>query len=215
MLDSGTLLNIELGVSAWILLEIIGLKTKVAVISQKLNDAIEFNQLSNMTNKIKKLAVIAIIGLSVGGSLTGCGTAEKLFLTPAAPIITTNAAGVVTNAQWQPNASIAATIKAGEAVAPFVPAPFGTLAAGILALCSAGLGLYARSKSGLAILAQEHSAKINALLTTVIAGVEAANDKQTKQAIEKMSIAAENYDLLDAKVQTLSNIFPASNVLEK
>ena len=53
------------------------------------------------------------------------------------------------------------------------------------------------------------------LLTTVIAGVEAANDKQTKQAIEKMSIAAENYDLLDAKVQTLSNIFPASNVLEK
>lgn len=197
----------QMGLAAWTLHEIVTLKTAVAVMQQKISDN-ETNQ-QHKQNKMKKILILSVLIGSTLATFTGCATITKLFTSPAPSIeiVSTNSAGVLqTNdiLQVQPNTNLVAAIKTGQTIAPLLPQPIGGIASGVLALLAAGLGLYAKSKNTLANSALTSAAKANSLLTTVVAGVEAAGDVGTKTNIARMSTAANNASELDNIVQAIS-----------
>lgn len=76
----------------------------------------------------------------------------------------------------------AQAIAAGEAVAPFLPPPFGTILSGALATLSAGLAVAVRRRNGQ--LATE-----KALSDAIMDGVERAAIPAVKQAIDSVADA--------------------------
>ena len=109
------------------------------------------------------------------------GTTNIQFYVPAAPL--TNAIAIANQ------------------VAPLIPAPFGEIASGVLALATAGLGLYAKAKSNQLSTSQS-------MLSSVITGVEKGGTPQTKQAIQQSSVAAGVADQLDNAVHQITSQLP-------
>ena len=151
------------------------------------------------------------VALAAAGFLfTGCGTLTKYALVPTATIVqpatpaSTNSAGVVTPAapavivtNYAPNPTVQGALNTGAQYAPLAPAPWGWIASGVLALASAGLGLFAKSKNGQLNDAQS-------ITQAVITGVEAANNADTKKAIQTAAAAAGVQGQLDPLVQSVT-----------
>lgn len=202
----------QMGLAAWTLHEIVQLKTTVAVMQQKISETeTQQNKLeTKLENKMKKTIIIAIIIGSTLATITGCGTVSKMFTSPAPSIqlVQTNPAtgNLQTNEilQVQPNTNLLGAIQTGQQIAPLIPQPFGGITSAVLALLAGGLGLYAKTRNTLANTALNNVAKANSLLTTVIAGVEAAGDVATKNNIATMAAAAGNSLALDNHVQVIS-----------
>lgn len=149
---------------------------------------------------------------------TGCATAEKYLLTPTAatitaaqpaqPATTNTATGEVIPAQpaqpaqtnvtaYAPAPAVTSILQTGQQFAPLAPAPWGWIASGLLALISAGLGLFAKSKSG-------QLSDTQSITRAVVAGVEAANNAEIKAAVQNAAVAAGVQSKLDPIVQSVS-----------
>jgi hypothetical protein len=139
------------------------------------------------------------IGLSVllsAGLLGITGCAERL-ITPADP-----ATGAPAQTNYAPNryaTQAAATI---QAVAPFVPQPWGTIVSGVAVLITAAAG-------GIATFTQKRRGDEHAsMLGSVIAGVETAGTADTKKAIQQIAAASGLGPKLDAIVQKVTGAMP-------
>jgi hypothetical protein len=98
-----------------------------------------------------------------------------------------------TNYTYTVNSAWTGTAETIQTAAPLVAGPWGSVAATAIGLFMAGLGWFARVKS-----------KQAGLLDVVIAGVEAANQPATKEAVAKIAAAIGKGKALDAEVQRVT-----------
>jgi hypothetical protein len=152
--------------------------------------------------KKKFLLILAVAVFAVAG----CTTVDKALLQPVQTIkqsATNSATGevspAVTNNAVVPNPTIESGLNTGKQFAGFLPEPYGTGAAGILAILSGALGLYAKARNGKLQTA-------NAVISAVVAGVEAVNNADTKTAIQNAAAAAGVQSNLHPIVQEISAV---------
>lgn len=126
------------------------------------------------------------------GFLFVAGCASNPLLTPVYAPGTTNVV------QYVPAAAVTNALGLGAQVAPLVPPPFGTILSGVLGLATVGLGTYAKIKSGQLTTHQ-------AMLNSVILGVEKAGTPQTKQVIQDTAVAAGVQGQLDPIVRQITS----------
>jgi hypothetical protein len=105
-----------------------------------------------------------------------------------------------TNFTYTPNPAVAGALNAAAQIT--APAPWGWIVGGITSLIAAGLGLVAKAKSGQLSTSQQ-------IVRSVVAGVEAAGNDQTKQSIATIASASGIQHLLDPIVQAVSKQMPA------
>lgn len=140
--------------------------------------------------------------------LAEIGTQTNTIFVPV--IVTNTATGAVSTNQTPtqqvvPVYGVSPTLQTGlnyaGAVAPLIPAPFGTILGGVLSLATLGLGFYAKKVNGQLSTAQS-------VITAVVSGVEVAGDAATKIAIQSHATAAGVQDNLDPIVQTVTKNMP-------
>jgi hypothetical protein len=134
--------------------------------------------------------------------LVGCATRE--VLSPAQPaetnavtgVVTPGVPAVVTNL---PNATVTTIAAEGEAVAPLIPAPYGTAVTALLGLATLVAGYVAQKKNG-----QLNTA--NAVSTAIIQGVESAGTAAAavKTAVATVSKANGVSDAVEAAVNKVT-----------
>jgi len=185
-----------------------------------------------------KKTTLALALLNVVLLITACGTLTGSLLSPTNPVVTpatTNFVPVVvpassnavtgivtpiqtnynvvvtaptTNYTYVPNTNLVAGIQTAQTVSNFLPAPWGTVTNGVLALALAGLGIYAKSKNG-------QASNLNDILTATVTGVEAASNalppataSALKATIQTHAAAAGVQPDLDAVVQAVTKNMP-------
>jgi hypothetical protein len=153
-----------------------------------------------MKNKNLLLGSFLATSLLLG---SGCASTKALvsgaLLTPSVTQASTNpVTGELTPAttNFAPNPTLVSGIETARQLSPLAPAPFGWIIDGVGGLALAGLGLYAKRKSGQFNTAQ-------AIAGAVVAGVEAAGHAETKAAIAKESSKAGVAAALDTLVQNI------------
>jgi hypothetical protein len=112
--------------------------------------------------------------------------------------------GTTNVVQYIPSAPLTNALGIGQQVAPLVPPPFGEIASGVLALATAGLGVYARIKTN---QLSDHQS----MLSAVIAGVEKAGTPATKDAIAQNAAVAGVGGELDAAVRQVTSQLPKTS----
>jgi hypothetical protein len=80
---------------------------------------------------------------------------------------TTGVTTTTTEPEYLPNQTVTSAVNTASQIAPFVPAPYGTLLTGVLALVTAAAG-------GVAAWKNNQANGLSAQLTSVIQGVESA-----------------------------------------
>lgn len=93
-----------------------------------------------------------------------------------------------TNTVYETAPQVAAALGSGAAVTPLIPAPYGPIATGGLALATALLAWLARLKSGQANAAIEESANVATQLDAVIRGIEAAKIGEAEKKLVKETV---------------------------
>jgi hypothetical protein len=149
--------------------------------------------------KIKFAAIMAILATAI---FAGCAT--PTILSPAIPATTNAVTGVVTPAVPAvvtnlPNATVAKIVGEGEAIAPYVPAPYSAALNAVLALLTFGAGTIAAIKNR-----QLNSA--NAITATIIQGVEKAGTAASavKTSIAGMAAANGTADAVESAVNKVT-----------
>jgi len=145
---------------------------------------------------MKRLLLITALALALASSSCGALFQRHEVVTPTA---STNALGVVTitldtNVYYLVNPGVTNALAKGEELAGRAPFPYGTIAAGVLAVVSSVLGLMVKLKSDKA-----------ALVPALIMGIEKApNNEGTKQMVQTVATAAGVQKRLDQEVQKIT-----------
>jgi hypothetical protein len=148
--------------------------------------------------KISKFASLLI----VAGLFAGCAT--PVTLAPAQPAQTNSVTGTITPATPAvvtnlPNATVTEIVSEGNAIAPALPAPYGTALSAVLGLAALAAGYFAQAKNK-----QLNTA--NAVSTAIIQGVESAGTAAAavKQAVATVSKANGVSDAVEAAVNKVT-----------
>lgn len=167
--------------------------------------------------KLKLTTVFVSATLLCAIAFSGCGTIDRAVTVPAKQPVTenvTNAAGQVYPATYTPllpNPALQPYQDTGEAIVNVLPEPYKTAGAGVLGLTSLALGWYLRLRNQqlknkeLEVYEQKIAAenavadseRAKATLRSVIAGVEAADNKAVKQVIAKVAEVQGTQPMLD------------------
>lgn len=129
----------------------------------------------------------------------------------AASVVTTTnyVPCLVTNyGAWEVSQGASSVIQTGQAIAPLVPGPVGPIAELGLGLLSAVLLLVLKVKNSRLTETRTGLEQATSALSAVIAGVEAAGNAQTKQAVQSHATAAGVQTFLDPLVQSVSKEMP-------
>lgn len=131
-------------------------------------------------------------------AITGC--ASRVVVTPEQPATTNAVTGVITPAVPAvitniPNETATKVIGYGNAVLPFVPAPYGDLLALLLGAAAGVTGFIAKR-------ANAKTARDEATIATIVKGVEAAGEAASavKVSISNTALARGTSDAVQAAV---------------
>ena len=161
-----------------------------------------------MKNKIiKHIGLVAII-VSI---ICFAGCAAQVAVSPGQPATTNSVTGVVTPAIPAiytniPNPIVTQVASYGTAALPFVPAPYNGILGGVLTLLTLAAGGIAAYKNKQLNTTNAKFNTTNAIVSTIVAGVEAAGEAATavKQSIAKTAIQNGNADDVHEAVQNLT-----------
>ena len=136
---------------------------------------------------LQRVLYVAILSLTVAITATGCAT----------PTVSPNPQTGLPQTNYVANSTAIGVTQSANAIAPLIPAPFGTILGALATLVAAGA-------SGIAAYKNKKMNEHASMLAATIAGVETAGTDDTKKAIQNLAAAAGVQDKLNAIVQKVT-----------